>query len=414
MILRRVIKILTAIFDQGLYSGINFVLTILLARWMFADAFGVYSYVSTFYLLLFNFHSSLIVEPMSIFAHSRYKLEVNEYIRKTNNIHWFYTFAISLIILFIGLFISLVSNNVGLVKAVIGLGFAQGMILVFLLSRRINYINKKIYLGIIQSLISAIVLISSISLLKYYNAIDPLNVFLVVGVSSLTPYLIFFKTYYAGHSAILNYRQIWTENWKYGKWLILSTIISWLAGNSYQVITANIMSFSDVAALKALQNLIAPILQVTSAIGIFFLPWLSEKYTEQGRVGLVKGIWIYTIMTTSLTVGYMLIMWGASDFIYNSAYKGKYSETSWLLPYLCLWPVIAALSSGWLMGLRILEKTAVFVWIDALGAILSVTIGLALVSKFGIKGAVATALLSYGCRLLIIPKLYRSYFAASC
>ena len=62
-----------AILDQGLISGSNFVVAILLARWLTPKEYGTYALAFEVFLFMAALYGSLILEPMSVFGPSLYK-----------------------------------------------------------------------------------------------------------------------------------------------------------------------------------------------------------------------------------------------------------------------------------------------------------------------------------------------------
>src|SRR5437879_1887053 len=53
-----------AIVDQGLISGSNFLLGILLARWLVPEQYGAYALAFSLFLLLSFLYHSMLLEPM--------------------------------------------------------------------------------------------------------------------------------------------------------------------------------------------------------------------------------------------------------------------------------------------------------------------------------------------------------------
>src|SRR5690349_903079 len=62
-----------ALVDQFLNSGSNFLLTILLARWLSAEAYGGYALAFSIYLLGISLQQALVTEPMAVFGPSSYR-----------------------------------------------------------------------------------------------------------------------------------------------------------------------------------------------------------------------------------------------------------------------------------------------------------------------------------------------------
>ena len=76
-----------AILDQGIFAGSNFVISILLARWLSAEQYGMYAVAFAVFLFLLNFHQALILEPMLVFGSSVYRDCLRGYVKALLLLH---------------------------------------------------------------------------------------------------------------------------------------------------------------------------------------------------------------------------------------------------------------------------------------------------------------------------------------
>src|SRR5271166_3120802 len=86
-LLRWVTKSGLAIMDQGLISGSNFLVGILLARWLAPEAYGAYALAFSILLLLLLFYQSLMLEPMTVFGAGVYRYSLRAYFRRLLSMH---------------------------------------------------------------------------------------------------------------------------------------------------------------------------------------------------------------------------------------------------------------------------------------------------------------------------------------
>src|SRR5947207_8633428 len=61
-----------ATLDQGLLSGSNFILAVLLARWLPVWDYGGYALALSIFMLINAVHQALLLEPMSVLGTARY------------------------------------------------------------------------------------------------------------------------------------------------------------------------------------------------------------------------------------------------------------------------------------------------------------------------------------------------------
>src|SRR5260370_28321963 len=65
-----------AVLDQGLISGSNFLVGILLARWLAPEEYGAYALAFAIFLLLSFVSQSLLFDPMAGFSGSSYRKSI--------------------------------------------------------------------------------------------------------------------------------------------------------------------------------------------------------------------------------------------------------------------------------------------------------------------------------------------------
>jgi len=73
-------KAFLAVLDQGLISGSNFLLAILLARWLSPEQYGAYALSFAIFVLFSFIQQGLFLEPMSVFGPSIYRNSQREYL----------------------------------------------------------------------------------------------------------------------------------------------------------------------------------------------------------------------------------------------------------------------------------------------------------------------------------------------
>src|SRR5579862_7068128 len=76
-----------AILDQGLISGSNFLVSVLLARWMAPEQYGAYAVAFGIFVLLSLVYQSLVLEPMAVFGGSSYHHCLKQYLSTLLRIH---------------------------------------------------------------------------------------------------------------------------------------------------------------------------------------------------------------------------------------------------------------------------------------------------------------------------------------
>ena len=89
---------IVAILDQGLISGSNFVVAILLARWLTPQQYGSYALAFEVFLFVSALYGSLILEPMSVFGPSIFSGNLVSYLGELLRIHCVLSFLMTVVL----------------------------------------------------------------------------------------------------------------------------------------------------------------------------------------------------------------------------------------------------------------------------------------------------------------------------
>jgi len=406
----RIKKLNFAVADQLLFSGSNFLVNILLARWMNYEFYGAFAYTYSIFLLLATFHNALLLEPYTVFGSSQHRFHLKTYTDQSTRLNLYWILAISGIGIPIGI-VLLVAGSDLLGSTLLGLALAHGLSMYFVYVRRKWYVAGRIDCALIGTVIYAAGQMVAIGALWQADALTPISAFASIAAASVlaarTSHYFRFEADVTLDPVQVPIPQIIKENWSYGKWMMLSGVLFWLTGQGYNILSANILNLADVGGLKALQNLTTPITQILVAFNLVFLPWMSRRYAENSTRTLNRDLVSYAVFLTGCTITYWLGLVLFKNSIFDVLYTGRYDEYLHLLAYLALVPVITALTTSWTIGLRILRRTDLLYWLDVIGALFTITFGVLLVHRYGVSGAVAGSVLSVASRIPVLVVLWR-------
>ena len=259
-----------SIADQGVTSGVNFALNIVLARWLSPAEYGGFAIAFSILLFFSGFHNALIIEPMSVLGPSQYKQELARYLGINLWIHGGITFGLSVILGFIGVILYVMGNS-RLVPSLFGLSLALPFILLFWFFRRACYLKTSPELAFKGSIFYASLLILCFFGIWRGDWISPFNVFLIMALASAGVSLIFWSLLgirmkdvsLTGTSPGL--KVVLHQHWAYGKWVVGSSFVYWGAGAIYLPLIGVFAGIEEAGAFKAIQNLILPLGQTLTA-----------------------------------------------------------------------------------------------------------------------------------------------------
>lgn len=392
-----------AALDQFLFSGSNFAVNILLARWTSPAVYGAFAVAFSLYLFLAGLLCSLTLEPMMIFGANDYRNRLRAYLSK---IGWLHAVVASLIGLpLFGIALAGEGDAGGLFRwAAIALPFMLASWFV----RRAFYTRGAIGHAMLGNLVYALLLLGGLVVIQRASCLSGVTiyaVFICASVGNLIYYLMVCRVFPDPPSLIsINQRELLLRHWNYGKWMMAATLASSVSTLMYAPVLALVASLEAAAAYKAIQNMTLPLTQVLASFSLLLLPLLSRRLGsrdhDDSRVWLYLGFLAYVV--SALGYGMLMMVLGA-PVIRNLYANDFYTEYVWMIPFFVV--VLTTTSACQFLGLvvRAWEAPRVILLAKAVGAG-GVVLGLVSVPIFRLKGVLfcmmASALLEL-CVMLI-------------
>jgi O-antigen/teichoic acid export membrane protein len=385
-------KAFYALSDQGLFASSNFVLNVLLARWLTPEEYGGFALAFSVFLLLAMAHSALLVEPALIFGPGRYGTRQRWYLHRLVLGHAAVTTGTAVLLCMA----TFVAWTIGLpTTTAVSLGslfLASPFILFLGLMRRACYMSSTPRLAASSGLLYLILVLGAVLVLRTASALNPVSAFAVQGVCSVLSGAwlarrlgVLLKTVEGGPSAEI----VWAH-WQYGRWALASGVLMWLPANIYFVILPAWQSLAATATLKAAGNLVAPILHANGALATLLLPALVRRRDNAREFRRAAGIALGAFTAGGLA--YWLFIGLAGPYVTRWLYGGQYAfEPAW---FWLLGALPLSGGAGLVFGavLRARERPD-HVFLAYVVTTLCSPVGLALTRVSGITGALTGMLL---------------------
>jgi len=380
-----------AILDQGLISGSNFLVSILLARWMMPDQYGAYAVAFGIYMMLSLVYQSLVLEPMGVFGGSVFRNNLRGYVRTLVTIHVALSVTICAALILCWAVSHHFSSGSAVTGALAGIAFASPCLTMFALARRSFYVELSPAPAAAGAFIYSGVVLAGLYFVYKHALLSPFVAFLLLGSGALVTGIILmtglrFKLSGSGPAPSVN--EAWRRHWRYGRWALAGCIAGWLPSYIYFPLLSTFTGMAESGQLKALMNLTLPFEQMKGALVMLVLPYAARIAEQDGKAGArVLG----TRLTMASIVGavlYWAVIIPLHTPIFHILYSGRYMEVAYLLPALALGQIFWSATFGPSLALRAMESPAsVFV---ALGVatLASLVVGVPTTWAFGLKGAI--------------------------
>lgn len=394
ILLRWLNKGTLAILDQGLISGSNFVVSILLARWLTPDLYGAYAIAFGVFVLLTLIYSALVLEPMSVFGGGAYRTTIRSYVRSLLGIH----LVIGLGALFVVGTAAVLLRAGGaageVAGALWGVAFSAPCILFLWVVRRALYLRTAPGKATIGALLYCSLILSGLWLLNHWLLLSPFTALLLMGFAALCAGALLTVLLYADpllHSntgASPLFTEICKRHWTYGRWALLTSLVAWIPAYVFYPLVTKFSGLAASGDLRALNNFVSPLDQTFAALTLLFLPYAArvkaERTVKEFRA-LARNLFLLSI---GASVAYWLVIVNFHTSLFGLLYSGRYTEVAYLLPAVAVGSVLWTAAYGPAIALRAMEspKSVFFAYLAT--TVICLTIGTLATRMFGLRGAI--------------------------
>lgn len=400
-----------AVADQALFAGSNFVLNLLLARWLHPDGYGAFATAFAVFLLISTVHAGFFTDPMVVFGSGRFYDRLDRYVSFLIRTHWF--FGVGACCLFLvtwGVFI--LYGQQTLASAFAGLAVAAPLILFMWLCRRICYVLLAPQLSVAGGALYLLLLLGGAVAAAQLGTLSPGSVFLIMGASAvLSGALVLhrWRGMVAGASSEVHGSEVVGLHWDYGRWSALSLFMGALPT---QLPYALLPAFHGLAAsgtYRALSNLLMPLLHANTALGGLVLP-LFVRWRDTGRLRKGMGLWLGYLLAAS--AGYWLLLALFHEPLVRVVYGGRYAANAGLLVLLGAVPIAGSFALVFGAALRALERSDLVARAVVIEGLAGGLVCALLIPRWGLMGAVLAPLVAVGCGAVAFALAWRTASAA--
>ena len=377
----------SAILDQGLFSVSNLVLNVLLARWLPPEEYGAFVAGYTALLLVSVGHSALLSEPMLVFGGDKYAACFSHYWRIVQGYHWRMAFGISAIFVAFAAMLGPTARPL-LGEAAAGVALAGPFILLNWLARKGCYTVGGLRWAVRAGVVNLTLIILGIVLLERLHLLSVLSAQLLQGVAAAVAVGLMMVPLSRITSAPLSEEvraSVWQNHWNYGRWSGATGLVNWFNSYFYYFALAAWGGLAATGSLKALLNLVMPILQSDGALVTMLTPALARSRREPGRFTRVTTWSAAGFASEALVYWALLVLFGQR--VLEWIYGGTYQFSATVVVLVGLLPVVGGLSNVLATALRAREQPNGVFWATVLSALCVSTVGLFWAARYGVPGA---------------------------
>jgi O-antigen/teichoic acid export membrane protein len=380
-----------AVLDQALISGSNFVVSILLARWLVPEQYGAYAVAFGFFVLLSLVYGSLVLEPMAVFGGSSYRESLRGYLGSLIWIHVAMSLAIAAAFGATSFIAWKVAPAGGLGGALAGVTIASPCVLLFWLARRTFYLELSPAKAAVGALVYFTISLGLLFVVYRRGLLSPFSAFVLIGIAALgTGIYLLIRLRGELRPGTFDHPvgEVWGRHWRYGRWALLSCVASWIPANIYYPLLGSFRTMAQSGQLKALMNFTLPVEQVKLALGLLFLPYAASVIGREGKASAGALSRRMTLVAVGVAIVYWAVLFWWQGPAFHALYSGRYTEVAHLLPIVALGSIAWCGSFGSAIALRAMESPSSVFVAFAFATAASLIIGIPATWFYGLSGAI--------------------------
>lgn len=380
--------------DQAVVSGFSFLSSVVLARYLGIQGFGVYSIAWLGVMVASSINQPFIISPMQTLSGKKSNEEQKEYMQA---------------LVFKQLFFAAIMGFLAFV-AVVVLSFflqewkVQSIILAFPLAvfsfvlqdffRRYFFVIGKPFKSLIIDVIAyGGVLLSSFAI-HFVRTMDAQFVLLLTAVfflyASLTGLWSMDQLRYNPKKI----KAVILEHWDFSKWLTATALLQWFSGNLFIIAAGAILGPRAVGATRMAQNIVG-ITHVLFLAMENIIPVRAASFQRVGGTEKMFGyLWKFTLQMGMITLTLLGLISIFSKQIILSFYGSEFVEYQYLLVAFCILYVIIFIGYPLRYAIRTLERTRLIFVSFIASSIFSVLTAYPIIKTFGLTGVIIGLMLT--------------------
>jgi O-antigen/teichoic acid export membrane protein len=399
-----------AIGDQTFFAGTHFLLNVLLARWLTPVEYGAFALAYSVFVLLASVHSATFVEPMLVFGAGNYSERLDEYLGILIRGHFLLMAPVRLLMAAAAFVIIRWSSSATVGHAFLTLAFAIPFILLLWMLRRAFYVELRPGWAMLGAVLYFVVLTALIFLFRATNELSTVTALAMMSGAAfivscflllrLRPKLI------SAHEGLESI-DVARAHWFYGRWSVAAAAVGWIPLNIYYLVLPIWFGLAGTATLRALINLINPILHILVALGALLLPILVRNRRNGGKTSMNHTMFVSLGIFLAGSGLFSCFLWVFRSEAFHLFYGGKYQFGSGPLCLLLVSLVGTCITTVLGAGLMALERPDGNFWSFIAASVLTIVVGVPLAALRGVQGAAEGLLLSVVGAALFMYFFYR-------
>lgn len=407
-----VIERASILFDQALVSGVNFLIGILLARYLGVEAFGIYAFIWMIILLFSAIQQPLFYAPFVYFFHSK----------NNNGYNSLYIYSqlifacCSFLLMSTGLAVYyLITEEHIPLNIIFSCATLTANFLLFDFIRKFMIALRKLKIVLITDFIVYSLQITVIFILYINNIkISLYSIFWLLSLLFLLGYVIGILNNPIIKIKFKDYTDELKEIWEYCKWLVSSAFLTFTSSNIFYIVCGVYLGPASLGGVRATQNLMGVFNVLLQFVENYLPVQLIQLYNNKEIIKINK----YLLKTGAILIVLLLsaLVFGIffSTHLYDLIYGSEYVAYSYLINWFIITYIFMIVNNLIRYGLRTIGSTKPIFHSYLINSIISLIAVFPLLKFFELPGLIFGIILTQVVSIFYLIKSYnKSLFGVS-
>jgi O-antigen/teichoic acid export membrane protein len=375
---------LIVLFDQGLVSGVNFVVGILLARILGLDEYGLFALAWMVVLFASSLHQAFVVLPLyTLLPKQENKRKYLSSLMAVQVGFSVITFCISMVAVTLTLQFFPEWNRPYIV---LNLACTAALFVFNDYMRRLFFTLHRPFTTLVLDCIAYGLQPVIILTLHHANALSITTVFIAMNTILTVSILVAIFTKYSHGISFRTIHITLLKNWKFSQYLIGTAFLQWVSGNLFIVVAGGIIGPMAVGAIRIAQNIVGVLHVLFLAMENLVPIRASELLHQKGRIPMMQYVGKVSKQAALPTIGLLLIITLFRQPIIALLYGAEYLPFQTLLLAFCGLYVLVFIGTILRFVIITIENNSVIFISYVASSVFSLILAKPLVGHFGLTG----------------------------
>lgn len=347
----------TILADQAIVSGGNFLLGVLLTRYLGLEQYGIYTLLWMVVLVALSLSQAFLTTPLLSLGPKMWKSDLKPYLASLQIIQIAISGGAALITLIILWSGSLLRITMPDERLVFILPLLVGAHLIYDFYRKYFFVRQKWVLALWMDIGMYTLILMGMAGLIWHSSLTLTGCLALVMLANWMVITVVFMYLNLGWYGVDRIKQTLSRHIQYSKWLVGTAVLQWLSGNFFLIAGAGVLGATAVGVIRMVQN----ILGLTHVLFLAMenvIPVQAATHLRTGGVPAMKAFMWQQMKKLAIVVGIILLGIASSgSFLLSFLYGEANAAYNWVLLSFCSIYLFVFLGYPLRIVLRTIERT---------------------------------------------------------